>query len=230
MRSAETPVEDEAAAAVAQYLETHPDFFIDHQSLLETLKLPHASGDAVSLVARQVNILREKNLRLQGQMDELLEIARENDGLYQRIHHLTLTLLDARSLEDVLASLDWGLHQFFHADFSTVRILDPVVQGPILHLFTTRTHPFREVAEQWIDSDQLLSGLPSPEWAAYLFGEDHDQVRSFALIRLHHAGLRGLFAMGSRDPARFHSGMGWVFLRQMSEVLAARLAPLLEEA
>lgn len=215
-------------SGVVEFLKAHPDFFVRHGDLLEDLSLPHASGGAISLVARQIDVLREKNSKLQDRMDGLLEIARENDGLYQRIHQLTLTLLDAQSLEDVLASLDWGLHQFFHADFSAVRILEPLASSPILHLFTPKDHSFRAQAERQITLDQPLCGRPAAEWASYLFGQDHDQVGSFALIRLHHAGLRGLFAMGSRDPGRFHSDMGWIFLKQMSEVLAVRMAPLMK--
>jgi uncharacterized protein YigA (DUF484 family) len=42
--------------------------------------------------------------------------------------------------------------------------------------------------------------------------------------------LRGIFAIGSRDEQRFHSDMGSVFLRQMSEVLAAKLSALINDA
>lgn len=217
------------AADVAAYLSSHPDFFKTHLSLLESLRLPHESGTAVSLVARQIDVLREKNERLVEQLDDLVQIARENDALYQRIHQLTLTLLDAKSLEDVLASLDWGLHQYFQADFVVVRLLHPVVESPVLHLFTAQDHPSRSWAEERAESAQPLCGQPNPDHATYLFGDVADEVKSYAVVRLHHAALRGLFAIGSRDPERFRSDMGFVFLTQMSEVLASRIASLLTQ-
>ncbi|MEN9680986.1 MAG: hypothetical protein RLZZ627_879 [Pseudomonadota bacterium] len=226
-----TPVPEESsdAAQVAAYLSRHPDFFKAHLSLLESLRLPHESGTAVSLVARQIDVLREKNERLLEQLDDLVQIARENDALYQRIHQLTLTLLDAKSLEDVLASLDWGLHQYFQADFVVVRLLHPDVDSPVLQLFTAQDHPSRAWAEERAESAQPLCGKPDPAHAAYLFGESAGEVGSYAVIRLHHAALRGLFAIGSRDPERFRSDMGFVFLAQMSEILASRMASLLSQ-
>lgn len=215
---------------VAAYLARNPKFFEHHLELLETLKLPHDSGSAVSLVAKQISVLREKNERLLLQLDDLVQIARENDALYQRIHQLSLTLLDAKSLEDVLASLDWGLHQFFQADFVSVRLLHPVVDGPVLGLALPTDHPSRAWAEERSEAAQPLCGkLGDFEHASALFGEAAEHVGSYAVIRLHHAALRGVFAIGSRDPERFRSDMGFVFLTQMSEILASRMASLLTE-
>ena len=45
--------------AVCDYLEAHPDFFEQHKSLLNTMQLPHASGGTISLVERQVSVLRQ---------------------------------------------------------------------------------------------------------------------------------------------------------------------------
>jgi uncharacterized protein YigA (DUF484 family) len=224
------PEETSDAAQVAAYLSRHPDFFAAHLPLLESLRLPHDSGTAVSLVARQIDVLREKNERLVEQLDDLVQIARENDALYQRIHQLTLTLLDAKSLEDVLASLDWGLHQYFQADFVVVRLLHPEFESPVLQLFTAQDHPSRPWAEERAEASQPLCGKPDPAHAAYLFGDVADQVGSYAVIRLNHAALRGLFAIGSRDPERFRADMGFVFLTQMSEILASRMASLLSQA
>lgn len=222
------PEDSSDAAKVAAYLSGHPDFFSAHLSLLESLRLPHDSGTAVSLVARQIDVLREKNERLLEQLDGLVQIARENDTLYQRIHQLTLTLLDAKSLEDVLASLDWGLHQYFQADFVAVRLLQPMIESPVLQLFTPEDHPSRPWAEERAEAAHPLCGKPDPEHVRYLFGEVADDVGSYAVIRLHHAALRGLFAIGSKDPDRFRSDMGFVFLTQMSEILASRMAGLLD--
>jgi len=46
---------------VAAFLSANPDFFLDHQELLANLTLPHQSGEAVSLLERQVSVLRERS-------------------------------------------------------------------------------------------------------------------------------------------------------------------------
>jgi len=45
--------------AVAEWLRANPDFFRRNNELLSTLRLPHASGAAVSLIERQIEVLRE---------------------------------------------------------------------------------------------------------------------------------------------------------------------------
>lgn len=212
---------------VAGYLHRHPGFFADHLELLETMTVPHPSGVAVSLVSRQLDLLRAKNQRLLKQLDGLVQIARDNDALNQRIHQLTLALLDANSVADVLASLDWGLHQYFQADYVAVRLLAPRLDHPVRNLFVPEHSAETDWCEEIFARDKPACGKPDPEHAAFLFGEDAKLVASHAVVALRHAGVRGLFAIGSRDPERFRADMGFLYLGQMSEILAARLAALL---
>ena len=82
-------VEEELSEqAVHNFLAAHPDFFERHSTLLSSLNLPHASGGAVSLVERQVSVLRQKELKLKRQLKELIAVARENDVLAAKIHEL----------------------------------------------------------------------------------------------------------------------------------------------
>jgi uncharacterized protein YigA (DUF484 family) len=215
------------ASETANYLRQHPEFFTEHLDLLESITVPHPSGSAVSLVARQLDLLREKQKRLTDQLDGLVRIARDNDVLHHRIHQLTLTLLETNSVADVLASLDWGLHQYFQADFSAVRLLEPKLEGTVSNLFVSGDSPEAAWCEALLAQGKPVCGAPDPQHAAFLYGAEAEAVESQALIALQHAGVRGLFAIGSRDPARFRADMGFVFLVQMSEILAARLAALL---
>jgi len=81
--------------AVCDYLAAHPDFFERHPKLLGSLSVPHASGEAVSLVERQVSMLRQKELKLGRRLKELIGVARANDKLSARVHELSLGLLDS---------------------------------------------------------------------------------------------------------------------------------------
>lgn len=231
MRSSRTskrnPQDPISPASVEDFLRHNPGFFQDHLDLLEILEVPHPSGPAVSLVARQIDLLREKNGRLQLQLDELLLIARENDTLYHRLHQLTLTLLDATGIEDALAGLDWGLHQYFQTDFVTVRITAPAFESPITGLHMAVNSAGGKLFAGLLESGQPQCGKPDPEQAGFLFGQQSKDMASCALIPLKHAGLEGLLAIGSRNRNRFQPGMGLLFLSQMGELLSARLATLL---
>ena len=57
MRSADATVHRRGLAA---FLRSNPDFFLRNGDLLANLRLPHISGGAISLVERQIEVLREK--------------------------------------------------------------------------------------------------------------------------------------------------------------------------
>ncbi len=219
--------EDMAASEIEDWLLRHPDFFQHHPECLETLKLPHPCGDAVSLVTRQIELLREKNRKLQAQLNDIVHIARENDSLLRRFHQLTLAMLDAASLEDALAALRWLLQDCFQADFVTVRLIYPVIDCPVSNLCVSEDCPQLGHFKQILEDGKPECGKPTLEQATFLFGENAIEAESYALMPLQHAGLKGVLAIGSRDPDRFESGMGSLFLSQMSDVVAARFVSLL---
>jgi uncharacterized protein len=90
---------------VMRYLRDHTDFFQRHPELVSELELPHESGSAVSLVERQVALLRDRNIELRKRLGTLLQAAEENDALFTKTRALTLALLDAGSLDDLDAAL-----------------------------------------------------------------------------------------------------------------------------
>lgn len=212
-------------AEVIAYLKACPDFFTDHPSLLEKLYIPHHSGAAVSLVEKQLDLLRESNRRMQRQMDELLDIARDNDKLFQRLHQLTLSLLDADDFENALAALSDALYQCFDADFVAVRIFREYPDAPLSEVFQPplASRPFAETLE----SQRPLFGVLNAVQRCLLFGAAAEQVASSAVIPLLRSDWQGLLGIGSRDAQRFHPAMGSVVLGRMGDIAAARFASLL---
>ncbi|WP_164247913.1 DUF484 family protein, partial [Stenotrophomonas maltophilia] len=81
------------------YLSQHPEFFVEHDELIPELRIPHQPGDAVSLVERQVRLLRERNIEMRHRLSQLMDVARENDRLFDKTRRLVHDLLDATSLE-----------------------------------------------------------------------------------------------------------------------------------
>ncbi|HEY5601636.1 MAG TPA: DUF484 family protein, partial [Gammaproteobacteria bacterium] len=109
---------------VEEFLRQNPEFFISHPDLVAELKVPHPNtGSAVSLIEHQVELLRQQNTKLQKQLDELLQIARENDRLSKNLHQLTVDLMASRNLIDIFARLDVGLRKDFLVDAVCIRIL-----------------------------------------------------------------------------------------------------------
>src|SRR5215468_10055798 len=90
--------------SVAEYLQTYPDFFERNSPLLVKLRLPHLrnAGSTVSLVERQVEVLRERNQALERKLKELVDVARANDALADRIHRLSQRLIRAPSMLETI--------------------------------------------------------------------------------------------------------------------------------
>jgi uncharacterized protein YigA (DUF484 family) len=91
-----------SAEQVEQYLREHPEFFNDHLPLVASLRIPHAAGPAVSLIERQVTVLRDQNQQYKRKLMDLVQVGRDNDALHRNLHQLTLALMRAGSLGDVI--------------------------------------------------------------------------------------------------------------------------------
>src|SRR5271169_4122787 len=95
-------------ASVADYLQTYPDFFERNSPLLAKLRLPHLRdvGATVSLVERQVEVLRERNQSLERKLKELVDVARANDVLADRINRLSQRLILTQTLPETIDAVE----------------------------------------------------------------------------------------------------------------------------
>lgn len=212
---------------VENYLLQHPEFFSEHLHLLEKMIIPHPSGNAISLISKQLEIFRNKHHELENQLNTLIEIARDNDASFNRMHKLTLTLLEASSLTDVVDKLDRILSEYFLTDFVAIRIVKPHDEADPPELFIGPDRESLEPFAKELSSQEPKCGRPTLAQAKVLFGESALEVKSCAIIPLSLAGTKGLLAIGSRQEGRFHYSLGNLFLNQMGELVSARILTLL---
>jgi len=222
------PQDELDTSQVADYLQKHPDFFEQHLDLLENLNIPHPSGSAVSLISKQLEIFRKRHHELENQLNALIEIARDNDALFNRMHGLTLAMLDADSLENAIANLDRVLAECFKTDFVAVKIFQHNVDAPIAGLFVAPDDKTLHLFEKELHSNQARCGRPTLEQAQFLFNAAALEVQSCAIMPMQFSKLTGIIAIGSREKGRFHYSMGNLFLTQMSEIIGTRLLSLLQ--
>ena len=91
VRGLQTEAVDEGA--VAHYLQHNTDFFERHPQLLARLRLQHPrNGATVSLIERQVEVLREKYQALEQKLSEFMHVARGNNLVADKIHRFTRRL------------------------------------------------------------------------------------------------------------------------------------------
>lgn len=226
--------------AVVRYLEARTDFLVRHPQLVEALEVAHECGGAVSLLERQSAALRARNASLRERLDGLVRNARANEELGQRVHRLTLALMDCSGLDELLARLYESLNDDFGAELFALRFfvppVEPTDQG-LSEFDGSKPGADRTASRsQWVSAfdvvadDKPLCGRLRGEQADLLFGDRSDEVGSGALAIVGGSRRFGVLALASRDPQRFHPGMGSMFLRQLASVLTHVLSPHLEVA
>ena len=220
--------EEISEQTIHDYLSAHPDFFERHSTLLSSLVLPHASGGAVSLVERQVSVLRQKELKLERQLKELIQVARENDVLAAKIHELTLQLLAAGDLQRTITVIEEALRSGFGADQSVLVLFgDPesfedVKAGRFFHVIRRDDEALQPFGT-FLTGTTARCGRIRDSQRAFLFRNDADEIGSAALVPLGEGSEIGFLAIGSGDSERFHPGMSIDFLTRLGELVAGSL-------
>lgn len=203
---------------VIVYLRNHPDFFQLHSHLLSELHLRHESGGAVSLVERQVAILRERNMVMRRRMTELMQTAKNNDELFAKTRTLTLELLRVDSWHELNEVLATYVLTDFHADFVCCHLADTPIGGQLDHI---RSHIADLPHRRFVRGPYpVCSTLRVDELTALFPSIPHDKPGSAVLAPLTLDGPQGCLAIGSRDPQGFTPDMDTLFVTYIAEVLS----------
>jgi uncharacterized protein YigA (DUF484 family) len=216
---------------VADYLKNNLDFFVKNPAILAELKIPHEHGGAISLVEKQLTVLREQNQETNKKIHELIEIATQNEELARRMHQLALTLIDADDPKDIFSTMYDNLKKNFHADKVIVRLfanpafIDSSATGEFVGKESIEESLFKRI----IEKREPLSGKMKHQQQVFLFGDDGDDIASSVMIPLHGVGWGGILAIGSFDAERFQPGMGIELLANLGEILSFIIKPWIEE-
>ena len=225
-----TPDQDSLSEQdVVRFLTNNVDFFQRFPDVLETLNIPHEKGSAISLVERQINLLREKNQALEGQLNSLIFVAHDNNNTQQQMHQLVIEVLAAQDAETALHLLTDKLAQDFDVDHVAIRLfadkvytLDHIDQAWVL-----TSQSARETLDDFTPSNEPLCGRLKACQLKRLFGEHADSIASSVIIPLRRKTLHGLIAFGRVDEHRFNPGMDTLYLKRLGELIAAALLRLI---
>lgn len=220
--------DDVSDQAVHEFLMANPDFFERHPGLLSVLDLPHSSGGTVSLVERQVSVLRQKDLKRERQLKELISVARANDLLSAKIHELTLQLIAAGSLSASISALEKAMRNGFDADQSVLVIFgdpaafDDVDAGRFFKVIDRKDASLKPF-NTFLNGSGPRCGKIRDTQRAFLFHGDAEEIGSAALVPIGKGAEVGFLAVGSADSNRFHPGMSIDFLTRLGDLIAGAL-------
>jgi uncharacterized protein YigA (DUF484 family) len=215
------PLEPEQIEA---WLRENPAFFESHPDLLAELSLPHESGSAISLVERQVAILRERNIDMRHRLSKLLDNARDNDKLFDKTKRLVLNLLEGQDMGDIIDALHYSFDKDFSIHFTSVILFGNLEKVPGSQARVVSIADARENLGALLKNSRAVCGTLGSKELAFVFGNHASEIGSVAVVPLVHGSAFGLLAIGNRDPQYYRSSMGTLFLGYIAEVLN-RLLP-----
>lgn len=225
-------IDTEFEHEMVRYLRDHPAFFEAHQDVLAGMILSHETGSAVSLIERQVQILREQKEDQKRKLQSLISAAQNNEKLNNNVNALILELLDASSLDDILNVIEQRIRTDFEADAIVVKLLasgnDVLKEHAEL---TAWQQPALVIGEKVMTARQPMCGSFNAEQMQALF--DDADIQSAGIVPLvkdkNSKNCYGIIAIGSYDPQRFRSDMGTLFLSLLGQVLTRILKRHLEK-
>lgn len=225
---------DLTESQVADYLATNPGFFTDRDNLLAKMALPHQQGGAVSLVERQVAILRDRNKSTKNQLDALLNAARRNNEIFDKCQRLVLSLIEAKDSAAFFDSLESSFKRDFNCHAYSLIIFGD--NPETINHFTSRiplTSAKGQVGDLLKSRNPTLGVLRSAE-QDFLFKQDSDKVKSAAVLPIKTRTIKSdstyentqiaLLSIGSDEVNDFQSSMDTLFIGFVADAIA-RLLP-----
>ncbi len=209
--------------SVARFLQQNPEFFESHLQLLAKLRIPHARGSAtISLVERQVEVLRERHAAMEQKLADFVTVARANDAVAEKLHRFTRRLLRAQTRQSAIEQLEASLREdfdSFHSVLVLVGELDSVAPQRFVRLVDANDANLKSF-ESLFTSGKPRCGQARDSQREFLFGADAPDIGSVALVPLGDHGSLGLLALGSTDIKRFHPGMSTDFLARLADLIS----------
>lgn len=211
---------------VRDYLKGNSDFFQHNPDLLDHLQIDHSSGSAVSLVEKQVSVLRDRNMEMRKRLNSLTENARHNDRIFDMTRRLVLELLEAQDLTEVGQAFNRSMREDFEVEYASMILFgDPSLSGKDCRIEAADSARIEIGA--LLKGGKAACGVLRAEELNYLFPEA-SAIGSAAVMPLIGSTDLGVIAVGSSDANHYASNMGTLFLNHVGEVLTRllpRLAP-----
>lgn len=223
-------VDDEgfSESDVANYLLSHPDFFERHLPLLRRMQIPHQSGGStISLVERQVAVLRQRNDELESRLTELVEVAKANNKLVDHIHELAVAFIRTSGSDARLEVLESALREKFNAERAVLVLFTnhahPEATRPGFVKLIDRNDPLLKSFSTFLRSARARCGPLRDRQKEFLFDNEADSIASAAMVPIGEGAKYGFLTVGSKDPNQFHPGQRVDFLGRLGELVEIAL-------
>lgn len=210
------------ASEVADYLRDHPDFLLDHPDLLTGLQLAHDAGGAVSLIEKQVGVLRTERQELLHKLQAMQDEAAANEVLLGGINQLIRDLVALNSGAQLMGQLQESLKEVFGLEQVCLYLEhDPgkCSDWPATQLLADSEGA--AIASEIYNLNAYVGRAPV-SLRQKLRLKESDSIGSIALLKLP-MQQPAFLMLGHSDERRFESSMATDFVEHLVAVMAALL-------
>jgi uncharacterized protein YigA (DUF484 family) len=224
--AADSPGEIGARDVIA-YLRRHPDFLERHPEALRLMRAPSRElGHGVfDFQHFHVERLRQDRARLSLENRTLIAAGRGTLASQGRVHKAVLAILAAGSFEQLLQTITTDLAVLLDVDIVTIGVESTT--APAGRLSIHGIHLLKAGAiDALFGPERALLLREDQPGETVLFGAGAGLVRSQALLRLGfgRGAPLGLLCIGTRQPGRFHPGLGTELLSFLARVISITIS------
>lgn len=205
------------AEQVSTYLLKNPEFFAQFPQVIEKINIPHEHKGSVSLVELQSEQLREKVKSLSHKLDQLIDIAKQNEIIYRVYADLNMRILKCTNIESLTLLLEEVIQD--NLRFSAV-VLKPFTGVDALPEIQRRLF-----TEKHFKQNKFFFGRLSEHERKLLFADQ--EANSVALLLIGDLGELGILAIGSKNPGHFNPDMDTLLITQLQQFLGVLLPKML---
>ncbi|MDB9997002.1 DUF484 family protein [Gammaproteobacteria bacterium] len=195
------------------FLLDNPDFFVSREALLSELDFKHDSGNASSLLERQIKRLREEQNTLMDLLTSFVGEAKVNEDLFIKSKNLTLSILEANDDDEVTERVVNEFTKNFGVDKCLLRFFN-----------NTEIAELEEQTELSLHKGVIHCGSFSSEKLSILF--DSSKIESAVIAVLVRGKKIGVLQLGSYERTKYLGDEDTTFIEYVRDVLEKRLSSL----
>ena len=228
--------------AVVAFLEANPDFFATRENLLLKLQLPHKEAGTISLIEKQLAILRENHGKTRMHLDTLMDSAEINHEIFEKSRKLILNLIAADTCDEFFAIMEASLAEDFKCPAYSLTVFNGSTRTKEINHFTSSVSAIsaNEEIGALMRTRTPTLGVLRPAELNFLFRKHSDKVKSAAVLTINPMSNAAadsttsetlptgtapgnhpiaLLAIGSKDAHYFTSDMDTSFLGFITDTL-----------
>ena len=203
---------------VSEFLISNPDFFIKNPQVLNSIEITHESGAAVSLIQKQVEILRSNYNSTTSNLLDLLNEAKINENIFDSAKKFILKLIEASSIEEIVLITEKTFIDEFGATKS--KLLFFTEQSQNLPRGRVRSpSKATKILGKILKPNQIYLGLLKEKDLNFIFN-DKVNLMSSLLVPLKTHSISALLAIGTNKPDKYDIDYDTLFLDLITDVIS----------